>query len=194
MTKEYRMAQHGYLREYDEGWNRGGDRDQDDGSRRRDRDRGIMFGEGPGRDDSGRFDRMGDRARERFSNDDRQWRGSIRNSANLGDSNRQRAPRSFSNHQDDHYRSWRDRQIEALDRDYEDYCREREQQFHSDFDSWRSQRHGNPAPLQTGMTQTGLSADPSGMTQLSENTDQSSDQPDPMADATMGTSSSRNRR
>ena len=47
---------------------------------------------------------------------------------------------NFSSHQDDHYRSWRDRQMEALDRDYEDYCREREQQFHSDFDNWRSNR------------------------------------------------------
>jgi len=42
--------------------------------------------------------------------------------------------------QDDHYRSWRDRQMSELDRDYEDYCRERQQQFHSDFDSWRSRQ------------------------------------------------------
>lgn len=42
--------------------------------------------------------------------------------------------------QDDHYRSWRDRQVQELDRDYEQYCREREQQFHQDFDSWRQNR------------------------------------------------------
>jgi hypothetical protein len=30
-----------------------------------------------------------------------------------------------------------------LDRDYADYCREREQQFHSDFDSWRRNRPAN---------------------------------------------------
>lgn len=46
----------------------------------------------------------------------------------------------FGSSQDDHYRSWRDRQIEQLDRDYQDYCRENEQQFHSSFDQWRQKR------------------------------------------------------
>ena len=40
----------------------------------------------------------------------------------------------------DHYRSWRDREMAKLDKDYGDYCREREQQFNQDFDSWRSNR------------------------------------------------------
>jgi hypothetical protein len=43
-------------------------------------------------------------------------------------------------HWDDHYRSWRERQIVEMDRDYEDYCRESRQSFHSDFDSWRKNR------------------------------------------------------
>ena len=47
---------------------------------------------------------------------------------------------SLGSGQDDHYRSWRDRQLAELDRDYDDYCREREQKFHSDFDSWRQGR------------------------------------------------------
>ena len=47
---------------------------------------------------------------------------------------------TFGSSQDDHYRSWRDRQMSQLDNDYSDYCREREQQFHSDFDSWRRNR------------------------------------------------------
>ena len=47
---------------------------------------------------------------------------------------------SFGSGQDDHYRSWRDRQLAELDRDYDDYCREREQKFHSDFNTWRSSR------------------------------------------------------
>jgi hypothetical protein len=47
---------------------------------------------------------------------------------------------TFGSSQDDHYRSWRDRQMSELDHDYDDYCREREQQFHSDFDSWRRNR------------------------------------------------------
>ena len=41
---------------------------------------------------------------------------------------------------DDHYRSWRDRQIEELDRDYQEYCREREQEFGSAFENWRQRR------------------------------------------------------
>jgi hypothetical protein len=48
----------------------------------------------------------------------------------------------FGSSQDDHYRSWRDRQMAQLDQDYDDYCREREQQFNQDFDSWRSTRQG----------------------------------------------------
>jgi hypothetical protein len=42
----------------------------------------------------------------------------------------------------DHYLSWRERQMAELDRDYQDYCREREQSFHQDFDSWRRSRQG----------------------------------------------------
>lgn len=49
---------------------------------------------------------------------------------------------TFGSSQDDHYRSWRDRQMRQLDNDYSDYCREREKQFHSDFDSWRRNRQG----------------------------------------------------
>jgi hypothetical protein len=48
----------------------------------------------------------------------------------------------FASSQDDHYRNWRDRQMAQLDQDYRDYCRDCEQQFHSDFDTWRSQRQG----------------------------------------------------
>jgi hypothetical protein len=40
----------------------------------------------------------------------------------------------------DHYRNWRDRQMSQLDNDYAEYCREREQQFNQDFDSWRRSR------------------------------------------------------
>ena len=102
----------------------------------------------------------------------------------------ERGRRSFSSNPDDHYRSWRDRQVQALDRDYADYCHEREQQFHQDFDTWRRQRQANPQPLQTGMTQSGLSADPTGTTQAEGATAvaEPSEQ-DPMATATLGTTS-----
>ena len=68
----------------------------------------------------------------------------------VGGSNEWRENRtSFSSHPDDHYRSWRDRQMQSLDRDYQDYCREREQQFHQDFDSWRQNRQQSQASSQS---------------------------------------------
>jgi hypothetical protein len=42
--------------------------------------------------------------------------------------------------QDPNYRAWRRRQMDALDRDYDEYRRENEQRFHKDFGSWRSNR------------------------------------------------------
>lgn len=41
---------------------------------------------------------------------------------------------------DPNYSAWRRRQLEALDRDYEEYRRENESRFHDDFGSWRNQR------------------------------------------------------
>ena len=41
---------------------------------------------------------------------------------------------------DPHYHSWRQRQIDELDRDYEDYRREHQSKFESDFGSWRERR------------------------------------------------------
>ncbi len=81
--------------------------------------------------------------------------------------------RSFSSHPDDHYLSWRGKQLEALDRDYEEYCREREQQFHQDFDSWRRSRQpqsgGSPRTTQADSASSGsdellLERDTSGVT------------------------------
>jgi len=41
---------------------------------------------------------------------------------------------------DPHYHSWRQRQMEELDRDYDDYCRENQSRFESEFGSWREKR------------------------------------------------------
>lgn len=41
---------------------------------------------------------------------------------------------------DPHYSEWRSRQIDELDRDYDDYRRENQSRFESDFSNWRSQR------------------------------------------------------
>ncbi|HXS49889.1 MAG TPA: hypothetical protein VN713_07160 [Sphingomicrobium sp.] len=110
--------------------------------------------------------------RERGDDRDRRWRNRDRGTMF---SDRDREDRAFREHSarrgysanpDDHYLRWRDRHMSELDRDYADYCREREQQFHSDFDAWRSQRHANYQPLRTGMTNSGLSHDPSGQVQV----------------------------
>jgi hypothetical protein len=68
---------------------------------------------------------------------------------------------------DDNYRRWRDQQIGQLDREYDEYCRERQQQFEQDFDSWRTSRltEGGPsgdATAQTGGgSATGFAGEPS---------------------------------
>jgi hypothetical protein len=43
-------------------------------------------------------------------------------------------------HHDRHYGEWRSKQIDQLDRDYEDYARENRSRFEDDFSSWRDQR------------------------------------------------------
>ena len=43
-------------------------------------------------------------------------------------------------HHDRHYGEWRQRQMDELDRDYEDYARENRSRFEDDFSSWREQR------------------------------------------------------
>jgi hypothetical protein len=40
------------------------------------------------------------------------------------------------------YRSWRDRQMEAFDRDYDEYRREHQGRFDAEFGTWRQQRAG----------------------------------------------------
>jgi hypothetical protein len=46
--------------------------------------------------------------------------------------------RSFGH--DPHYRAWRQRQLDELDRDYDDYRRENQSRFESDFGGWRERR------------------------------------------------------
>jgi hypothetical protein len=47
------------------------------------------------------------------------------------------------------YSEWRRRQLEELDRDYEDYCREHQSQFEQQFGSWRSKRQSQRQMLGT---------------------------------------------
>jgi hypothetical protein len=41
---------------------------------------------------------------------------------------------------DPHYSQWRQRQLDALDRDYDEYCREHQSRFDQEFASWRERR------------------------------------------------------
>lgn len=79
-------------------------------------DRGYAGGGGEGRDY--------DRSESAWGRDD------YRNTSYAG-SNRDN---------DRHYDAWRQRQLNELDRDYEQYCRERQDRFESDFGSWREER------------------------------------------------------
>jgi hypothetical protein len=245
------MAQHGYLREYDEGSDRDRERDQgredwrerserewrgrDEDRSDRERGGGMMFGgrdrdrgqdrfrEGEREDDGGFFSRIGDEARSWFREEGDQGRGGRsayegnrhwprhreeggrsgreqHGSGGWGQSQRQGGS-GFSSHPDDHYRSWRDRQMQSLDRDYQDYCREREQQFHRDFDSWRQTRQQQPQGQQGAMSQQPSQGGSSNETlELSDpkinnpaaQTSEPQSSPDPMATATMGTNNSEN--
>jgi hypothetical protein len=134
------MSQHGYAREYDEGWDRDEDRDWRDREwRGTERNRSFMIGD--------RDLEMGERGMSHYGREHGyggfhgDYSRSGREQGGFGGrGDWEHGRRSFSANPDDHYRSWRDKQMQALDRDYEQYCREREQQFHRDFDSWRSNR------------------------------------------------------
>ncbi|MGZ2412713.1 hypothetical protein ACUXST_002142 [Sphingomonas sp. F9_3S_D5_B_2] len=105
-----------------------------------------------GGDDRGFFSQTAEQAREWFRDDEHDYRpnGQQRSGGGSwggqqGQSRQQPSGqnRQFGSHQDDHYLSWRQQQMDALDRDYQDYCRERQQQFHQDFSSWRSNRQSS---------------------------------------------------
>ena len=182
---------HGYLGDgYGVHRELGPDRGDERSLDRRERNwrEGNESGRNPGRN---RGTMLGDRMREEDWSD-RSWRsygpqsGSERLQSELVEG------RHLSANSDDHYRSWRERHMSELDRDYEEYCREREQQFHDDFDAWRSQRRASPQSLRTGMTQTGPSADPTGQTQAeAETSPYAPEAEDPTANATLGTTSRR---
>jgi hypothetical protein len=50
---------------------------------------------------------------------------------------------------DPHYSEWRRRQIDALDRDYDDYRRENQNRFENEFTNWRATRQGKRQLLGT---------------------------------------------
>lgn len=100
-------------------------------------------------DDRGFFDRAGDEVRSWFGDEDAEqrrardaretdyWRGGEDRNFRGGGTG-YGAPRGQRH--DPAYREWRQRQIDALDRDYEDYRREHQSKFDNDFGGWRTQR------------------------------------------------------
>lgn len=130
------------------------DRDRDrEGRDREDRSRGRFMFEN--RDhDRGFVARTADEARDWFREDEHDYRPSGQQRGRERGRNRDMArqqPRGerFSGDEHSHYRDWRQQQIDALDRDYADYCSERQQQFHQDFDSWRRNRSAQPSGRQS---------------------------------------------
>ena len=69
--------------------------------------------------------------------------------------------RSSGGH-DPHYSEWRRRQIEQLDRDYEDYCREHQSRFEQEFGAWREQRRSNLSKVRDQMKVVGSDGSPVG--------------------------------
>ena len=103
----------------------------DDADRRRHEDRRF---EGRGRPEPR------DEGRGRFPGRRGFERDEGRASFGLGPDRGDRAERSFAAVHDPHYADWRRRQIDDLDRDYDDYRRENQARFESDFGSWRERR------------------------------------------------------
>jgi hypothetical protein len=100
--------------------------------------------------DRGFFERAGDEVRSWFGDEDaeRRRREDQRYDRSYGAAyGAERGYRSRHEH-DPHYRNWRDRQLESLDRDYDDYRREHQSRFDTEFGSWRQTRQGQRQLLQ----------------------------------------------
>ena len=110
------------------------------------RDRDIRDDDGQ---DRGFFDRAGDEVRSWFGDEEaeRRRREDMRSDSYGDQGYGYRGYRSRHEH-DPHYRSWRDRQMEALDRDYDEYRREHQDRFDTQFGSWRQTRQGQRSLLQ----------------------------------------------
>ncbi|NIJ08694.1 hypothetical protein FHS31_002315 [Sphingomonas vulcanisoli] len=144
-------------------YNQGGSRDYR-GDRFDDRPDDNRYGRDYGQDprgyeyqDRGFFDRAGDEVRSWFGDEDaeRRRRADERNAPrDTGGYGYDEAGSGYRNrgnsgqHFDPSYRSWRDRQIEALDRDYHDYRRENQSKFDNEFHGWRQNRQGQRDLLQ----------------------------------------------
>ena len=98
---------------------------------------------GYGYQDRGFFDRAGDEVRSWFGDEEAERRRRMDERfdryAERGSEDRGYGYRSRHDH-DPNYRTWRDRQLESLDRDYDEYRRENRSKFNTEFGSWRAER------------------------------------------------------
>lgn len=189
-------------RERDRHWRDNGWRER--GAEWRDRERGsnrgMMFG---GREDGGWGDQWQWSNKDRWSDRGDDWRRSSygrehgyggfqgdfsggREQGGFGGGYGEER-RSYSANPDDHYRSWRDRHMSELDRDYADYCREREHQFHRDFDQWRNKRQqgGNARKDEIAVAAEEERTDARAVAEQGNT-------PTPVGSATLGTNNSEN--
>jgi hypothetical protein len=67
-------------------------------------------------------------------------RGYDRSETPWGRDDYRRTSGAGASHHDRHYHAWRQRQLDDLDRDYDEYRRENQQRFESEFGTWRETR------------------------------------------------------
>jgi hypothetical protein len=87
-------------------------------------------------DERGFVSRAGDEVRSWFGDEDAGRRRALD----------RRYDEYYEGYDPDYY-GWRERQIAALDNDYRDYRRERQQHFNQQFDNWRGERDRQRASL-----------------------------------------------
>lgn len=109
-----------------------------DFSQDQDRDRSYTFGGWGDRDSQRQSQSQGQSQRQQGSQGSSGFMGA---SSGSGSS-------SFRSPHDQHYSSWRQRQIEDLDRDYDEYCREHQSRFENEFTGFRQQRQTKRQMLQ----------------------------------------------
>jgi hypothetical protein len=147
------FPEHGYLRsEYEPGYVERSDNRRDRSSSRpmnwtsSDRDYESASSRGYGRGAPGLDYGSKDFGRMRYSTGGEGGRQAYESRSDRGadrrDDYRDTSYAGSGNIHDRHYHAWRQRQINELDNDYDQYRRENQQKFESDFGNWRQTRQG----------------------------------------------------
>jgi hypothetical protein len=143
------FPEHGYLRsEYDAGYeDRSSDRPMKWTSSDRSYRQGARRGSGYGSYGSDNWGTGWNYAANggptyRFADRDRSQRNQrdFDSGSDRSDDFRQTSYAGSGRDYDRHYQAWRQRHLDELDRDYDDYHRENQERFENDFGSWRERR------------------------------------------------------